>query len=213
MERFARHAREVKGLWPLEEMMSFARTGFFVTVMLSTLGAGGNELHAQGAPPQFRLMEATIPDVHRGIREVQITCRGLVQVYINRAKAYNGTCNRLVTGEMASTFLPNFSEYQAAMKSTAERPDGDPGKTPPVEFGRMEPTASDPTVLQQFGMTVGIPNAGQVRALGMLNIRGERSVTCKGDFDKHPSAGPLPPEARRARRTSWPARPPPGPRR
>ena len=56
----------------------------------------------------------------------------------------------------------------------------------------MEATASDPTVQQQFGMTVGIPNAGQVRALGMLNIRGQRSVTCKGDFDRHPSAGPLP---------------------
>ena len=44
-------------------------------------------------------------------------------------------------------------------------------------------------------MTVGIPNAGQVRALGMLNVRGERSVTCKGDFDRHPSKGPLPPGA------------------
>ncbi len=61
----------------------------------------------------------------------------------------------------------------------------------------MEATASDPTVQQQFGMTVGIPNAGQVRALGMLNIRGQRSVTCKGDFDRHPSAGPLPPGAPR----------------
>src|SRR5256714_11017517 len=172
-------------------MMSFARTGFFVALMLS-LGAGGNELHAQGAPPQFRLMEATIPDVHRAIREGQITCRGLVQAYINRAKAYNGTCNRLVTEEMAPTILPNFSEYQAAMKSTAQLPDGDPAKTPPIEFGRMEATASDPTVLQQFGMTVGIPNAGQVRALGKTNTRGERSVTCKGDFDWDPSAGPLP---------------------
>src|SRR4029077_326960 len=47
-------------------------------------------------------------------------------------------------------------------------------------------------VQQQFGMTVGIPNAGQVRALGMINIRGERSTTCKGEFDKHPSTGPLP---------------------
>jgi Asp-tRNA(Asn)/Glu-tRNA(Gln) amidotransferase A subunit family amidase len=28
-----------------------------------------------------------------------------------------------------------------------------------------------------------------------LNIRGERSITCKGDFDKAPSAGPLPPGA------------------
>ena len=26
----------------------------------------------------------------------------------------------------------------------------------------------------------------------MLNIRGQRSVTCKGDFDRHPAAGPLP---------------------
>ena len=44
-------------------------------------------------------------------------------------------------------------------------------------------------------MIVGIPNAGQVNAIGTLNIRGERSVTCKGEFDKHPSLGPLPPGA------------------
>ena len=44
-------------------------------------------------------------------------------------------------------------------------------------------------------MIVGIPNAGQVNAIGTLNIRGERSVTCKGDFDRHPSKGPLPPGA------------------
>jgi Asp-tRNA(Asn)/Glu-tRNA(Gln) amidotransferase A subunit family amidase len=56
----------------------------------------------------------------------------------------------------------------------------------------MEATASDPTVQQQFGMIAGIPNAGQVNALATLNLRGERSVTCKGDFDRHPSLGPLP---------------------
>ena len=44
-------------------------------------------------------------------------------------------------------------------------------------------------------MRVGIPNAGQVNALTTFNIRGERSVTCKGDFDRAPSAGPLPPGA------------------
>src|SRR5499433_700199 len=175
--------------------MPFARTGLFITITLSALGAGGQELAAQAPSFQFHLMEATIPDVHRAIREGQITCRGLVQAYLNRAKAYNGTCNQLVTEDMAPRFLPNYSEYKAAVAATAGLRDGDPAKTPPIEFGRMEPTASDPTVLQQFGMTVGIPNAGQVRALGMINIRGERSVTCKGDFDKHPSAGPLPPEA------------------
>ena len=52
----------------------------------------------------------------------------------------------------------------------------------------MEPTASDPSVSQQYGMVVGIPNAGQVNALATLNIRGERSVTCKGEFDRHPVA-------------------------
>src|SRR5262249_45287272 len=75
-----------------------------------------------------------------------------------------------------SKVLPNFKEYVGL----------------PMEFGRMEPTVSDPSVMQQFGMRVGVPSAGQLNALETLNIRGERSVTCKGDFDKAPSQGPLP---------------------
>ena len=74
-------------------------------------------------------------------------------------------------------------------------PDLDKYQGPPMEYGRMEATASDPNVQQQFGMIVGVPNAGQVNAIGTLNIRGERSVTCRGEFDKHPSLGPLPPGA------------------
>src|SRR4051794_11390036 len=77
---------------------------------------------------------------------------------------------------MASNVLPDLEQYTG----------------PPLEFGRMEATASDPSVQQQFGMVVGIPNAGQVNALATLNIRGERSVTCRGDYDRHPSEGPLP---------------------
>ncbi len=46
--------------------------------------------------------------------------------------------------------------------------------------------------MAQIGMRVGIPDAGQINALETLNIRGERSVTCKGAFDAHPSQGPLP---------------------
>jgi Asp-tRNA(Asn)/Glu-tRNA(Gln) amidotransferase A subunit family amidase len=79
----------------------------------------------------------------------------------------------------ASAILPDLEKYQGT----------------PIEFGRMEATASKPDVQQQFGMIVGIPKAGQLNALGTLNIRGERSVTCWGEFDKHPSAGPLPPAA------------------
>ena len=71
-------------------------------------------------------------------------------------------------------------------------PDLDKYRGPPLEYGRMEPTASDPAVQQQYGMIVGLPDAGQLNALATLNIRGERSVTCRGDFDRHPSQGPLP---------------------
>src|SRR5262249_37153261 len=124
--------------------MPFARTGLFITITLSALGAGGQELAAQAPSSQFHLMEATIPDVHRAIREGQVTCRGLVQAYLNRAKAYNGTCNQLVTEDMASRFLPNYSEYKAAVAATAGLRDGDPGKTPPIDFGRIEPAPAHP---------------------------------------------------------------------
>src|SRR5262245_50090844 len=178
--------------------MSFARI-IGTAIVLSLVVVGGDRVHTQqqgsAQPFRFHLLEATISDVHRGIQEGQLTCRALVQAYVNRARAYNGTCNQLVTEDMAPKFLPNYAEYAAAAAATATLPSGDPRKTPPIEFGRMESTASDPTVQQQFGMAVGIPNAGQVRAIGMLNLRGERSVTCKGDFDRHPSAGPLPPGA------------------
>ena len=56
----------------------------------------------------------------------------------------------------------------------------------------MERTVSDTSVHAQMGMRVGIPDVGQVNALETLNLRGERSVTCKGDFDRAPANGPLP---------------------
>ena len=133
-----------------------------------------------------------------------------MQAYLDRVKAYNGICTALVTADgkpikpakgivragkpvtfptktvAASTYLPDLDQYQGL----------------PLEFGRMEPTLSDPSVQQQFGMRVGIPNAGQLNALETLNIRGERSVTCKGKFDTPPSAGPLPKVRRRPARNS-----------
>jgi amidase len=172
--------------------------GAFVAAVFGALGAGyyfyagSREVQAQAAPFEFHLLEASIDDIHRGIREGQVTCGTIVQGYVNRARAYNGVSNKLVTEDLAPTVLPNYSEYKAAVLASEKLSAGDPRKTPPIEFGRMEPTASDPAVQQQYGMLVGIPNAGQLRALGMINIRGERSVTCKGAFDTHPSTGALP---------------------
>ena len=151
----------------------------------------------------FRLEEATIDELHAAIKSGQTTCVKIVQHYLERVRAYNGVASCLVTengapipeargpvraqGELrfptqtvkASTVLPDLDKYQG----------------PPLEFGRMEATASDPDVQQQFGMVVGIPLGGQVNALATLNIRGERSVTCRGDFDRRVSEGPLPPGA------------------
>ena len=50
---------------------------------------------------QFHLEEATISDVHRAIQEEQLTCVGLVQMYLDRAQAYNGVSNQLVTRDGA----------------------------------------------------------------------------------------------------------------
>src|ERR1700758_1800772 len=76
--------------------MTRAKTAFLV---LAAMLAATNASYAQQF--RFHLQEATIDDVHRAIREGQITCRGLVELYINRAKAYNGVPDELVTRDGA----------------------------------------------------------------------------------------------------------------
>ena len=149
----------------------------------------------------FQLEEATIDELHAAIKAGQITCVQVVQRYLERARAYNGVPSLLVTADGNPVAKAKGTVRAGApldfptetVKASALFPDLDKYKGPPLEFGRMETTASDPSVEQQYGMIVGKPNAGQLNALATLNIRGERSVTCKGDFDRHPSQGPLPP--------------------
>jgi amidase len=154
-------------------------------------------------PDAFRLEESTIEDLHLAIKSGRTTCIEVVERYIARVRAFNGVCSMLVTedgapvksaaGAVRATKPVTFPTE--TVKASTILPDLDKYRGPPIEYGRMEATASDPSVHQQFGMIVGIPNAGQVNALATLNIRGERSVTCRGDFDRHPSFGPLPPGA------------------
>jgi amidase len=148
----------------------------------------------------FPVEESTIEAVHEAIQSGATTCQGVVQSYLARVRAYNGMCTRLVTKDGkpipaakgavragaplkfptdtvdVDKVLPNFDQYSGL----------------PLEFGRMEPTMSDPSVPQQFGMRVGVPNAGQLNALETLNLRGERSVSCKAKCDTHPSKGGIP---------------------
>ena len=158
---------------------------------------------ASGVQQTFRLEEATIDDLHRAIQAGETTVVDVVKRYIERVRAYNGVASMLVTADGADVPAAKGTVRAGAplkfptktVKASTILPDMDKYKGPPIEYGRMEATASDPSVQQQFGMIVGMPNAGQVNAIGTLNIRGERSVTCKGEFDKHPSLGPLPPAA------------------
>jgi Asp-tRNA(Asn)/Glu-tRNA(Gln) amidotransferase A subunit family amidase len=153
--------------------------------------------------PDFRVEESTIDDIHRAIRAGRTTCLAIVRQYLARARAYNGVASRLVTEDGAAVAeAAGTVRGGAALDFPTETvpaatvyPDLDRYRGKPLEFGRMEATASDPAVQQQYGMIAGIPNGTQLNALGTLNIRGERSVTCKGEYDRHPSSGPLPPGA------------------
>jgi amidase len=161
-----------------------------------------SELNAQSGTA-FAVEESTIESLHAAITSGQTTCHSVVQAYIDRAKAYNGVCTALVT-EDGADIAPRTGYVRAGaplvfptrtVKATTILPDLDQYQGLPLDYGRMEQTVSDPTVVAQMGMRVGIPNAGQLNALETLNIRGERSVACKGPFDAHPSTGPLPPGA------------------
>ncbi|HVZ50775.1 MAG TPA: amidase family protein [Pseudolabrys sp.] len=152
------------------------------------------------ASAAFQLEEATIDELHAAIRAGATTCRATVEHYLERVRGFNGVASQLVTEDGAPIEEAHGTVRGGkalrfptqTVKASTILPDLDRYKGPPLEYGRMEATASDPSAMQQFGMIVGIANAGQVNALATLNIRGERSVTCRGDYDLHPSKGPLP---------------------
>jgi Asp-tRNA(Asn)/Glu-tRNA(Gln) amidotransferase A subunit family amidase len=183
-------------------MSTATRALWFVVPVVGIATLVGLPLLQRDRPPSdsFRIEEATIADVHRAIQQARITCRGVVRAYLARARAYNGVSDRLVTrdgqpiararGVVRAGSPVTYPIETVAVSSLL--PDFDKYAGPPIELGRMEATASDPDVDQEYGMTVGTPDARQINALGTLNIRGERSVTCKGDRDRHPSKGSLP---------------------
>ena len=149
---------------------------------------------------QFQVEEASINDIQAAIRSGKVTCEGVVRAYLARAKAYNGVCTALLTkdgnpipattGMIRAGSLLKYPTQTVAASTVF--PDLDQYQGLPIEFGRMITSISDPTVQLQYGLRVGIPEAGQLDALETINLRGERSVTCKGDFDRKPSDGPLP---------------------
>ena len=123
-------------------------------------------------PDVFHLEEATIEEIHHAIQDGQISCRRLVQAYVDRAGTYNGVCTQLVTiggapiapasGSIRAGSALRFPTATVPVSSVL--PDIDQYAGIPLDLGRMELTMSDPTVQAQFGMVVGIPNAGQTES-------------------------------------------------
>jgi Asp-tRNA(Asn)/Glu-tRNA(Gln) amidotransferase A subunit family amidase len=79
--------------------MRFAAAGrtatlaFAIAASLATLAVTDVVAAERGDEP-FEIVEATIDDVHRAIRAKEITAVGLVERYLARIAAYNGTCVR-----------------------------------------------------------------------------------------------------------------------
>ncbi len=188
------------GLMSLEGLIATAVAGSLACGRGAPSSRSSASLGASPTSARFAIEEATIDNIHGAIRSGQTTCQAIVQAYIDRARAYNGICTALVTADGRD--VPRASGPVRAgepltfptktTKASTVFPDLNQYRGKPLDLGRMEPTISDPSVMAQAGMRVGIPNVGQLNALATLNIRGERSVTCKGAFDAHPSQGPLP---------------------
>ncbi len=130
---------------------------------------------ARGKP--FQLEESTIDDLHRAIKAGRTTVVAVVQHYIERVRKYNGVASVLVTEDGKPLAAANGTvRGQAPLRFPTETvkaadvlPDLDQYRGPPLEFGRMEPTASDAAAQQQFGMIAGIKNGTQLNALATLN--------------------------------------------
>ncbi|HEY0339336.1 MAG TPA: hypothetical protein VGC34_00900, partial [Steroidobacteraceae bacterium] len=68
-----------------------------LAAFVSILGFGALAPTVSAAAGKFHLEEATIEDIHDAIKSGEITCKGVVQAYFDRIKAYNGVCTALVT--------------------------------------------------------------------------------------------------------------------
>jgi amidase len=161
-------------------------------------GSSGSVAGSPTSSDAFAIEEATIDGIHAAIRSGQTTCQAVVQAYIDRARAYNGVCTSLVTAD-GGDIPPASGAVRAGgpltfptktTKGSTIFPDLDQYRGKPLDFGRMEPTVSDPTVMAQAGMRVGIPDVGQLNASGRSRARarstsGRRLDRCRPERQQH----------------------------
>ncbi len=76
--------------------------------------AAATQLAGQTPPPAFHVEEATIDAIQQALLERRITTVGLVEAYLQRIKAYNGTCVNEPNGRLGPiTTIPNAGQINA----------------------------------------------------------------------------------------------------
>jgi amidase len=113
--------------------------------------------------PRFHLEEATIADVHRAIRAKEITAEQLVQLYLKRIEAYNGTCVKgevdPATGVMLGEITPieNAGQVNAYMTLNVrgKRSKTDPADNDPKMLDALETARAQDEYLARTGNFVG----------------------------------------------------------
>jgi len=90
------------------------KTMFVAAFATFTTVTGALTLPAHAAAPTFNIMEASIADIQNAILAKQLTSEQLVNMYLARIKAYNGTCVKEPKGILGPvTTIPNAGQINA----------------------------------------------------------------------------------------------------
>ena len=70
---------------------------FLASLPIALHGRHQSEIKPQVIHPEFKVQEATIPEMQAAMREGRVTSRGLVVQYLIRIALYNNQLNRIIT--------------------------------------------------------------------------------------------------------------------
>ena len=154
------HKRRLR---PWYRLASGSRNCLHRVEPMSGVSCHDRSRHVRTTQP-FRLEEATIAELHEAIRAgshdlrrhrstLHRSCTGVQrrrQHAGHRGRRFNSRSAWGGKRHGANPFPHRHGQGRHAPAGSRQVHRG-----PPLEFGRMEPTASDPSVQQQFGMIVG----------------------------------------------------------
>ena len=130
-----------------------------LTLLVALLvSCGGAPPPAPSAPTKFRLQEARISDIQTALMGKQLTTVGLVELYLARIKAYNGTCvaepegilgpiktiknagqiNALATLNLRPATLKKLGFDERKARSMTDKADADPKMPDALEIAAMQ---------------------------------------------------------------------------